>query len=60
METIQKLSARKNQSSNKDEMWALVSFAWKDIPQENISKLISIMPHRMQAVLEAHGGSTCW
>ena len=33
---------------------------WEDIPQENISKLISTMPHQMQAILEAHGGSTLW
>ena len=31
----------KNRPSNKDEMWALVLAVGKDIPQENISKLIS-------------------
>ena len=50
----------RNQPSNKDEMCDLVSSMWEDIPQEKISKLISTMPHQMQAVLEIHGGSTCW
>ena len=35
----------RNRPGNKDEMWILVSSVWEDIPQENISKLISTMPH---------------
>ena len=50
----------RNRPSNKDEMWALVSFVWEYIPQENISKLISTMLHQMQAVLETHGGRIHW
>ena len=50
----------RNRPSNNNEMWALVSSVWEDIPKENISKLISTVPHQMQAILEAHGGSTHW
>lgn len=45
---------------NKEEMWTSVNAAWEDISQETLCKLISTMPERMQAVVEAKGGSTRW
>jgi transposase len=45
---------------NKEEMIKNIQHVWDQVSQEQLLQLISTMPARMQAVIEAGGGSTKW
>jgi transposase len=43
---------------NKEEMIQIIQEVWTQVSQEQLQRLILNMPARMQAVIEAKGGST--
>ena len=45
---------------NKEQMWNAVQVAWESKPMEMLDKLVASMPKRIQAVIDARGGSNQW
>jgi hypothetical protein len=45
---------------NKEEMIQIIQEVWTQLSQEQLQRLLLNMPARMQAVIEAKGGSTRW
>ena len=43
---------------NKDEFWSIIQKEWQGIDQEVISKLINLMPKRLQESLKNNGRPT--
>ena len=48
------------QPKNVPKMQEAIQQAWDDFPTSILDHLINSMPNRMQAVIEAKGGSTWW
>lgn len=53
-----KLALKGKNPSNKNELWALVEAAWKNIPIKTCQKLVDSMPSRCLAVIKNNGYST--
>jgi hypothetical protein len=45
---------------SKDRFFPAIQEAWSKVPQDKIQALVDSMPERIQAVIEAKGGSTRW
>jgi transposase len=43
---------------NADEMWVAIQEEWQKIDMDIINNLVNSMPHHVEAVIEAKGGST--
>ncbi len=56
---IVKRKMRKKRPKNADELKATVKEAWASIPPQQCHKLITSMPHRIEAVIKAKGAPTC-
>lgn len=50
----------RHRPKNVEQMKAALEVAWKGIPAEKLESLVSSMPERIKAVLQAKGGSTHW
>ena len=46
--------------SNNEELWKHLQEQWQLIPRVYISTLVESMPRRVQAVIKARGGYTCY
>jgi arsenate reductase-like glutaredoxin family protein len=45
---------------NKEEMIQTMQEVWEQVSLEQLQRLISSMPNRMQAIISTKGGSTRW
>ena len=45
---------------NRDELVKTLQRVWEEMSLQTINVLIASMPFRMEAVINAHGGSTRW
>ena len=50
---VQKMKKPKN----KEQTWNVVQAAWESIPMEMLNRLVASMPKRIQAAIDARGGS---
>lgn len=57
---VKDLLRNHSRPKDKEEMIRIIQQVWDQVSQEQLQKLISSMPARMNAVIEAKGGSTRW
>ncbi len=56
--TVVKRKMRNKRPKNADELKATVKETWASIPPQQCHKLITSMPHRIEAVIKAKGAPT--